>query len=61
LRNANGTSGFTLAASAGVAYFDKNGPHSIEELTAVADAELYKNKEKRRHTRGSRQTISPSA
>lgn len=51
LRNAKASSGFNLAASAGVAYFDKTGPHAIEELTMVADAELYKNKESRRHAR----------
>ncbi len=50
-RNTQGTSGFNLEASAGVTYFDKNGPHSLEELTLAADAELYKNKESRRYAR----------
>jgi len=53
LRNSNGSAEFELEASAGVAFFDKTGPHSIEDLTTVADAELYKNKEKRRHARSS--------
>ena len=47
-RNAKGLSGFDLEASAGVTYFDKTGPHSIEALTMAADTELYKNKESRR-------------
>jgi len=51
VRNDKGTSGFRLEASAGVAYFDKDGPHSIEELTTAADAALYKNKESRRRAR----------
>ena len=50
-RNTLGQSGFTLAASVGVAYFDKNGPNSLEELTALADAALYRNKEMRRAAR----------
>ena len=50
-RNTVGNSGFNLEASVGVTYFDKNGPYSLEELTAVADAELYKNKERRRFAR----------
>jgi diguanylate cyclase (GGDEF)-like protein len=39
---------FRLEASVGLAYFDANGPSSMEELTATADAELYRNKEVRR-------------
>jgi diguanylate cyclase (GGDEF)-like protein len=50
-RNTQGTTGFKLESSAGVTYFDKNGPYSLEELTAAADAELYKNKETRRYAR----------
>ena len=50
-RNAQGGSGFNLEASVGVTYFDKSGPHSLEELTQAADAELYKNKEARRFAR----------
>ena len=60
LRNSNGSSGFNLEASAGVTYFDKTGPHSIEELTTAADAALYKNKESRRHSRNSSRTGPPS-
>jgi len=51
VRNSLGKSGFILAASAGVVYFDKTGPDALEELTALADAELYKNKELRRAAR----------
>jgi len=51
VRNGKGSSGFKLEASAGVTYFDRNGPHSIEELTTAADAALYKNKESRRRAR----------
>ena len=51
VRNTKGTSGFNLEASAGVTYFDKHGPHLIEELTTAADAALYKNKESRRRLR----------
>ena len=51
VRNSKGTSGFNLEASAGVTYFDKNGPHSIEELAMAADTALYKNKEGRRRLR----------
>ena len=50
-RNARQTGGFNLEASAGVAYFDKDGPHAIEELSAFADAALYRNKELRRSRR----------
>ena len=46
-----GTSGFMLEASSGLAYFDKNGPASVDELTAVADAALYRDKENRRAAR----------
>ncbi len=51
VRNTKGASGFNLEASAGVTYFDKNGPHVLEELTVAADAALYKNKESRRQAR----------
>ena len=51
VRNSKGTSGFNLEASAGVTYFDKNGPGAIEELSIAADAALYKNKESRRRSR----------
>jgi diguanylate cyclase (GGDEF)-like protein len=39
---------FRLVASVGLAYFDSNGPKSMDELTAAADAALYRNKENRR-------------
>jgi diguanylate cyclase (GGDEF)-like protein len=39
---------FKLEASVGVAYFDLDGPKSMEELTAGADAALYREKESRR-------------
>jgi diguanylate cyclase (GGDEF)-like protein len=42
---------FRLEASVGVAYFDQSGPRSMEELTAIADAALYSNKESRRQAR----------
>jgi len=51
VRNSLGHSGFNLQSSVGVTYFDKNGPHSLDELTIAADAELYKNKEIRRAAR----------
>lgn len=51
VRNTQGSSGFNLEASAGVTYFTKEGPLSLDELTAAADAALYKNKEGRRHAR----------
>lgn len=57
VRNKNGTAGFRLESSAGVTYFDKNGPLSIEELTVAADASLYKNKEGRRRVRASQSPI----
>jgi diguanylate cyclase (GGDEF)-like protein len=38
---------FSLEASSGVAYFDQKGPATIEELSAAADAALYRNKENR--------------
>ena len=60
VRNGKGSSGFKLEASAGVTYFDKNGPHSVEELTTAADAALYKNKESRRRARtGSHPALQP--
>jgi two-component system, cell cycle response regulator len=51
VRNSQGTSGFNLETSAGVAYFDKNGPASLEEISAAADAALYRNKENRKRAR----------
>ncbi len=59
-RNATASSGFNLESSVGVTYFDKTGPQTIDELTTAADAELYKNKESRRHARASLPTALPS-
>jgi diguanylate cyclase (GGDEF)-like protein len=51
VRNALDTSQFQLESSWGITYFDRHGPHALEELTAAADAELYRNKESRRRAR----------
>lgn len=51
-RNINASGGFKLEASAGITYFDRTRPRSIEELTLAADADLYKNKESRKRSRG---------
>lgn len=51
VRNTRGSSGFLLQSSVGVTYFDQHGPDSLEELTAAADADLYRNKESRRFAR----------
>jgi two-component system cell cycle response regulator len=51
VRNAQAGAVFQLESSHGVTYFDKNGPHDIEELSAAADAALYQNKERRRRLR----------
>jgi PleD family two-component response regulator len=50
-RNRTGASPFSLSATPGIAYFDKNGPCAIEELTALADADLYRNKDGRKQQR----------
>jgi diguanylate cyclase (GGDEF)-like protein len=42
---------FDLEASCGIAYFDQAGPHAIEDLSALADAALYRDKEGRRAAR----------
>lgn len=39
---------FALESSAGLAEFDRDGPKRIEELTAAADAALYRDKKGRR-------------
>jgi GGDEF domain-containing protein len=52
VRNSLDTRQFVLEASSGVTYFDKSGPHSLDELTAKADEALYQNKENRRRARG---------
>ena len=49
-RNSVGSQ-FKLEASVGIAYFDQSGPRSMEELTAIADAALYADKESRRQAR----------
>jgi diguanylate cyclase (GGDEF)-like protein len=46
-RNRPGVSPFLLEASWGVAYFDRHGPATIEELAAAADAALYRHKQGR--------------
>ncbi len=51
VRNARETSQFSLEASSGVAYFDHHGSHNIEELSASADAALYRNKQSRKQAR----------
>ena len=51
VRNAKQDCPFALEASAGITYFDQTGPHSIEDLSAAADAALYQNKERRRRAR----------
>jgi len=48
VRNRSDRAEFILACSHGTAYFDRNAGHSIEDLTAIADAELYRHKESRR-------------
>ncbi len=47
VRNRPGACHFVLEASSGLAFFDRRGPATIEELAAAADAALYRNKEKR--------------
>jgi diguanylate cyclase (GGDEF)-like protein len=51
VRNARDDAQFAIEASSGTAYFDCNAPASIEELSAQADAALYRNKESRRRAR----------
>lgn len=51
VRNSRDTTQFILESSSGVAYFDRSGPHNIEELSAAADSALYRNKESRKRAR----------
>jgi len=51
VRNGMPGTQFNLEASSGVAFFNRDGPDSLEELKAVADAALYRSKESRRHAR----------
>ena len=51
VRNSQPGCPFVLEASAGITYFDNSRSHSIDELSAAADAALYQNKEKRRRAR----------
>jgi diguanylate cyclase (GGDEF)-like protein len=44
VRNRPGACEFALEASSGVAYFDRTTPVTIEELSAAADAALYRDK-----------------
>jgi two-component system, cell cycle response regulator len=48
VRNRSESAGFTLSCSHGTAYFDRQSNQSIEDLSAIADAELYRHKESRR-------------
>jgi two-component system, cell cycle response regulator len=47
------TTGFSLESSSGLAFFDKSGPVTLEEVTAQADAAVYRDK-LRRHGPNSR-------
>lgn len=51
VRNSQSLCGYSLESSAGVTYFDQNGPHDIKELSAAADAALCQDKETRRKAR----------
>lgn len=51
VRNSRDNTQFMLESSSGVAYFDRSGPHNIEELSAAADSALYRNKESRKRAR----------
>jgi diguanylate cyclase (GGDEF)-like protein len=50
-RNRSKDSPFPLDASCGIAHFDQDGPFTAEDLTAAADAALYRDKESRRQAR----------
>ena len=56
VRNRAASCEFVLEASSGLAYFDRATPVTIEELSAAADAALYRNKE-RRHARADFQRV----
>lgn len=56
VRNSQPRCPFVLDASAGITYFDQNGPHAIEELSAAADAALYRDKVSRRRARSQART-----
>ena len=51
VRNSQPRCPFAVDSSAGITYFDRNGPHAIEELSAAADAALYRDKVSRRRAR----------
>jgi diguanylate cyclase (GGDEF)-like protein len=51
VRNAKTGCPFALETSSGLTYFDREGPHGLEELSAAADLALYRNKEERRAAR----------
>jgi two-component system cell cycle response regulator len=57
-RNSAGA-GFTLESSAGLAWFDRNGPSTLEAITAAADAALYQHKEFRRSARAAAPALEP--
>jgi two-component system cell cycle response regulator len=50
VRNRSERAEFVLACSRGTVYFDRRGGESIDDLTAIADAELYRHKESRRQS-----------
>ncbi|HEU5078640.1 MAG TPA: diguanylate cyclase [Opitutaceae bacterium] len=51
VRNAREDSTFALESSSGVSYWDRNSSATIEDLSAQADAALYRHKESRKRAR----------
>jgi len=51
VRNRSDRAEYQLECSHGTAYFDRRSEQSIDDLAAVADAELYRHKESRREGR----------
>jgi two-component system cell cycle response regulator len=52
VRNQRDTAPYLLEASAGLAFFDRSRPRPLEEISAEADAALYRDKQERRAARG---------
>ena len=52
-RNSQEKIAYRLETSAGLAYFDRSGPCTLEAITAEADSALYRHKEARRSARRS--------
>jgi len=50
-RNSQENQAYRLETSAGLAYFDRSGPCTLEAITAEADSALYRHKEARRSAR----------